>query len=415
MGLFWLDTERGNKINYGTFLVELTAAGNNSIFIQEEDPFLVFKMLIRNLLNQKESIILDANFSDTELSELGVSDEDLKNGKYMQEDLSSRFKSLNEVRSHLKLLSDLLELTIYTSGTSGKPKKVTQSLNNVTRAVQVKKDHNEHNWGFAYNPTHFAGLQVFFQAFYNQNTLVYLFQKAFEKVYQDLRDANITHLSCTPTFMKMLLPAIEKPLPLIEVLTFGGEPFDSRIDQKIRTFFPNSKIKNVYASTEAGSLLRGEGEYFLIPDRYKNVLKIKDGELIIHNSLLGKSHTFILKDGWYHTGDLVQMEEDKKFKFKNRKTDSINVGGYKVNPKEIENVIKEIPGVVDVLVKGRKNSLLGNVIVAEVIPENIQDISELKKLINSTTKEQLQEFKKPHQIKFVNHFEFTRTGKIKRT
>ena len=92
----------------------------------------------------------------------------------------------------------------------------------------------------------------------------------------------------------------------------------------------------------------------------------------------------------------------------------INVGGYKVNPMEVEKVIKHIEGVADAKVYGRKNSVLGYVIASDIIKEAELDKKELKKLITNKCKELLQDFKIPRIIKFVESFEMTRTGKIKR-
>ncbi|MBT8181757.1 MAG: AMP-binding protein, partial [Eudoraea sp.] len=270
-------------------------------------------------------------------------------------------------------------------------------------------------WAFAYNPTHFAGLQVFFQALFNKNALVFVFQRDFKKVYKDLEEHQVSNMSCTPTFMKLLLGSIENPLEQVKVLTFGGERFDPKIMEGVSKYFPNAKISNVYASTEAGSLLRGQGEYFSIPDRYKDLIRIENDELLIHHDLLGESKTFALHGNWYHTGDKVEYIDETRFKFKNRDSDLINVGGYKINPIEIEGVISKISGVSDVLVMGRKNSLLGNVIVAEIISDGSLTEPEIKKLIKDEVGHQLQSYKMPHKIKFVKSFQLTRTGKVKRT
>ena len=66
-----------------------------------------------------------------------------------------------------------------------------------------------------------------------------------------------------------------------------------------------------------------------------------DDELLLHKSLLGKSDDFSFSDGYYHTGDIIEWinQEERLFKFKSRKNELINVGGYKVNPGEVENVI----------------------------------------------------------------------------
>ena len=61
-------------------------------------------------------------------------------------------------------------------------------------------------WAYAYNPTHMGGLQVFFQAFENQNTLVNVFNMQRYEVYEKMAGHRITHISATPTFYRLLLP-----------------------------------------------------------------------------------------------------------------------------------------------------------------------------------------------------------------
>ena len=307
MGLFWIDNSKDIRINYNDLLNELVKEGHNNLFIYESNPYKVFVKILRNMLGKRRCIILDADFSNDELAGIGVSKENLENTSFFQEDLKSKFNSFNEILNFLKSNEDTLEIEIYTSGTTGRPKKVKQSFKNVIRAVKTNSDYKDNNWGFAYNPTHFAGLQVFFQALFNENKLVYIFDKDYSLIYNDIYTEKISHLSCTPTFIKMLLPNIAEPINTMLNITFGGEKFDPRVENKIKQKFPNASVKNVYASTEAGSLLRAKGQDFLIPNRYKGFIKIEDDELIIHKQLLGKSDSFVLDGEWYKTGDLVEF------------------------------------------------------------------------------------------------------------
>ena len=140
-----------------------------------------------------------------------------------------------------------------------------------------------------------------------------------------------------------------------------------------------------------------------------------DEELIIHKDLLGDSDSFQLNGEWYHTGDLVEfINNDGAFIFRNRISDFINVGGYKVNPLEVEELLKTIDNVKDALIIGKKNSLIGNVLVAYIILKTEENKKIKKNQIISTLRKTLQEWKIPKIIKFVDTFELTRTGKIKK-
>jgi acyl-CoA synthetase (AMP-forming)/AMP-acid ligase II len=412
--MFWIDRLRKLEITYLDLLNKINQQSSNNVFIREENPYLVFLNILKNFLSGQRSIILDYDFSEDELYNLGITNTTIKESEYIQEDFSKKFHSIQEIIFYLKTNKKKIELDIYTSGTTGRPKKITQSFENLTRGVKEQSIHKDNIWGFAYNPTHFAGLQVFFQAFFNTNTLVYIFGNDFKRISLDLKVLQVSHLSCTPTFFKMLLPHVEGNMNSIVSLTFGGEKFDPKIEKFIIKKFPNAVIKNVYASTEAGSLFRSDGEYFIIPEKYVKLIKIENLELYIHKELLGKSKSFKLVGQWYKTGDIVELYDGGKFKFKNRKSEMINVGGYKVNPSEVEDIIKTIKGVADVIVFGRKNSLMGEIVVAHIVKESSQNAKDLKEKIKQITSLELQEFKVPRLIKFVDSFELTRTGKIKK-
>lgn len=414
MSLFWID-KTGFEITYDDLYNDLVKDGEGSVYIQNSNPYFVFVNLLRNLLSHKKSIILDSDFSSVELLSLEISDEVLSRGKYFQSNFSDEFRNLDMILNAYERNKKKLEIEMFTSGTSGKPKKVCQSLLNVIREVRVNSLYENNIWGFAYNPTHFAGLQVFFQALFNKNTLVYIFDSDYQSVNDMFDKYEISHLSCTPTFMKMLIPHIYNSKEKVLSLTFGGEKFDEKLKGSIIQKFPKAKIKNVYASTEAGSLLRTDGDCFTIPERYKFLIKIENDELLIHVNLLGKSDTFKFEGDWYRTGDLVKFFDDKKFKFVNRKSDMINVGGYKVNPSEVEDFIRNIEGVIDVIVLGRANSITGNIIVANIIKGVNQDDKVLKERIKSKLVLQLQDFKIPRIINFVETFDLTRTGKLKKS
>ena len=409
--IFWSNY---NEISYDRFLSDLVSSGDNNIFIKNSNPYKVFLNLIRNVINNKDSTILDADFSITELENLNLSKRIITDGKYFQPDLSSKFKTFEDILYFLNLNKSKINFTLYTSGTTGRPKSIIQSLANTIKGVRVANKFKDDIWGFAYNPTHFAGLQVFFQALFNKNTIVYIFGKDFSEIVDLMCKKSINSLSSTPSFIKMLLPNFTNPLLSLKRLSFGGERFDDSVLDNIKIVFPNAVVKNVYASTESGSILISNGKYFQIPDKFAELVKIENDELLIHSSLMGKSESLELKGGWYFSGDLVTMIDSKSFVFQSRKSEMINVGGYKVNPSEIESLINDIEGVSDVRVYGRKNSILGNIIAADIIKNNNISEAQLKRQITNKCKNLLQEFKIPRIIKIVDSFEMTRTGKIKR-
>ena len=106
------------------------------------------------------------------------------------------------------------------------------------------------------------------------------------------------------------------------------------------------------------------------------------------------------KDGYFITGDQVLQKGDY-IKILGRESEIINVGGEKVYPQEVENVIQEIKNVVEVVVYKEKNSIIGNIVCAKVRlfdNENGKEkISEIKK----HCRKEMQKYKVPVKIDLI--------------
>ncbi len=384
-------------------------SGNGTYFplYRTKELFPFFANMIKALAAGMPLTLIDADINASEID--GVEESDINAEQAFE---SKTYQNMDEVVAALQQSQS--EITIFTSGTTGQPKKVVHSISTLTRNVRLGEKYAGQIWAYAYNPTHMAGLQVFFQAFENQNTLVNVFGKQRDEVYRQIADKQITHISATPTFYRLLLP-FEKSYESVVRITLGGEKSDQHLYDAIGQIFPKAKINNVYASTEAGSLFAAKGDCFQIPEDIRDKFKVVDDELLIHKSLLGSSESFKFTDDFYHSGDLIEWvdKEAGLFRFKSRKNELINVGGYKVNPGEVENAIMAIEGVRQALVYGKANSILGNVLCADVQLENGFALTELD--IKKHLSTQLQDFKIPRRIKFVEEMTLTRTGKLKRS
>lgn len=388
-----------NKVDYSSY-----------IYVQNNNPYEIFLSIIHSLLNDYPIEVLDGDFSEKEINELGLNVEDvLMTNKTVE---SSHFLDFDEVMLRIQAIEKWY-VTLYTSGTTGRPKKVSHSFHSFTRNVKKHNKFENDVWAFAYNPTHMAGLQVFFQALLNQNTLINIFGELLKNVPALINKYQVTNISATSTFYRNVLPYFQEDIySTIKRVTFGGEKFDAALVVKLNGILPNAKLTNVYASTEAGSLFAAKGDVFEIKEEYQQLIKISaENELCIHYSLLGASLHVQQKNDWFHTGDLVEMVDQNHFKFLSRQSDMINVGGYKVNPLEVEDLLIQVPGVNDILVKSKKNSVTGELLVADVVKDSKIDGKELKIAIKKFAAAHLQDWKVPRIIKFVDELPSTRTGK----
>jgi acyl-CoA synthetase (AMP-forming)/AMP-acid ligase II len=217
----------------------------------------------------------------------------------------------------------------------------------------------------------------------------------------------VTHLSATPTFYRLLL-ASEFSLPAVQSLSIGGEAAETGLLVRLRARFPGARIHNIYASTEAGTLLMSDGETFRLPE--DGSVRIDDGRLWIQRGALGR---FDSSAEWYDTGDAVEIvaTDPVRFRIAGRERCEINVGGEKVNPQEVEAVLSAHAGVAAVRVFGRKNSVTGEILAADVMRSRVA-VTEAE--LRAFAAGRLPPLKVPRIICFVEKLELTRTGKMKR-
>jgi acyl-CoA synthetase (AMP-forming)/AMP-acid ligase II len=113
------------------------------------------------------------------------------------------------------------------------------------------------------------------------------------------------------------------------------------------------------------------------------------------------------------TGDLVGVVGDRAY-FVGRRTDMVNVGGNKVHPIEVEQVVRSVLGVAEVRVYGKRSSVLGELIACQVVPATGVDIEELRSAIVRACLGELTPFQRPRLIDFVPEIALADSGKMNR-
>ena len=357
------------------------------------------------LVNEKNIALMDSDLSEKE-----INDNNLTVNQFVKIDNPKKVYSVEELVNSIQNSNS--EITLFTSGTTGFTRKFTHPLKNLIRKINVSDERKNDVWGFAFNPTHVAGVQVFFQAILNQNLLVNVFMESKDFVINAINEYKITNLSSTPTFYRLLLP-LNQSFDSVTKITIGGEKSDNYLISQVEKYFPNARINNVYGSTETGPLFSSQNDEFIVQDKHIGLVKVVDDELYIHKNLFGKTSQLNLIDDFYATGDLIEWldDEQRRFRFTSRKNELINVGGYKVNPYEVEDELTQHPKIRNVRVFGKPNAVLGNVICCEVelLPNSELKEEEIRFYLNG----KIQNFKIPRKISFVEKTELTRTGKKK--
>ena len=341
-------------------------------------------------------------------------------------------------------------MIIYTSGTTGKPKGVILSHQNLS----ANADSIIQYLGL----TDLDKIMVVLPFFYSYGnslltthikiggTLVinnrFLFPNL---VLEEMIAEQVTGFAGVPSSFSILInkSAIKKyQFPHLRYVTQAGGAMAPQLIEQFLSIMPDIKFFVMYGQTEASARLT------YLPPQY---LKEKTGsigkaipgvELVVRNKegnpvtpktaeqpgetgeIWAKGKNIMtsywnspeetantLKNGWLQTGDLAQIDEDGFIYIVDRKKNIIKSGANRISPLEIENVVLQLPGVLECAAVGIDDELLGEAIHLFAV---VDGFSIEKKDIFLYCKKNLAPYKLPRQIEFVRELPKTASGKIKR-
>lgn len=310
-----------------------------------------------------------------------------------------------------------------TSGTTGAPKIVPHTLKSLARSVSRLSSSSSPSWGLLYDPTRFAGLQVTLQALIGGGRLIVVDRRQpIDRQIMELARNACTHLSATPTLWRRILMAPGHQSLKLRQATLGGEIADQATLDALQASFPGARVTHIYASTEAGvgfSVNDGKAGF---PKAYLDCapggtkLRNKDGVLWLRPPLATPSNRDEIgvdNDGFVRSGDMI-VEDGGRVHFLGRENGLINVGGAKIYPETVEDVVKSVSGVALVQVSSKKNPITGTLVVAEVQLVEGFDAAQVKQAILEISRSRLVREAVPAIIRFVDGFETNAAGKLVR-
>ncbi|MFA6303548.1 MAG: AMP-binding protein [Legionella sp.] len=315
---------------------------------------------------------------------------------------------------------------IPTSGTTGIPKLISHDLNSLISTVKPATHSSPKRWGLVYGISRFAGLQVFLQSLLGEGILLFPdITKSITDVITFLVNHECNVLSATPTFWrKILMSPVSSKLNLRQI-TLGGEIVDQTVLNLLHRNYPAARLTHIYALTEVGVGFSVNDGLAGFPVSWIDTgvngvrLKIKDKCLWIktHERALNKSDSSMVEiddSGFKNTGDQVIIIDNRVY-FLGRSNGAINVGGNKVLPEEVEQVLLSYPNVIMAVVKGKKNPFSGQVVTAEVVlSQQITKSQEIENAILVFCRERLEPYKVPAIIKIIDHIDINESCKISR-
>jgi len=352
-----------------------------------------------------------------------------------------KYKTANNIDLDLAAL-------IYTSGSTGEPKGVMSTHYNMisaARSIIQYIENTEHDIILDVLPLSFDyGLYQVVMAFMFGGTVV--LEKSFmflHKVLERIEQEKITGFPVVPTILAMILNLKDVKKYNFDSLRYmsnTGAALPVEHIRKFRQLFPDVKFYSMFGLTECKRVcyLPPEEldkrpssvgkpipncEVFIVDEEGKEVEPGVTGELIIRGANVTRGYwnapeltAKYFKPGRFpgemilHSGDYFQRDSDGYLYFLGRKDDMIKSRGERVSAKEVENVIHEVPGVVEAAVIGIPDEIAGQAIKAFIVRDN--DIHLTEKDIMKYCTDNLEPFAVPKFIEYVDKLPKTPHGKI---
>lgn len=212
----------------------------------------------------------------------------------------------------------------------------------------------------------------------------------------------------------------------IDFIETGAAPISSHDMEQLAKALPHSRLYNTLGGTEIGAVCTydfNDGKYMEgcigRPMKNSTVEIGPDGNLIISGPTVMSGYVAdaentarVLQDGKIHSADIGFMDEDGMIHLKGRLGDVINVGGYKIDPVEIENAASSIPSVKDCICVAATHPVIGTVLKLLVVMEDDAELD--KHALARELKSKLEPHKVPVYYEKTDSIRRTYNGKLDR-
>ena len=296
-------------------------------------------------------------------------------------------------------------LVLFSSGSTGLPKGILHDLNRV--AEKFVKPRRQVTAIPFLMLDHFGGINTILAITSSLGHVVTVRDRSVACICKAIQDYKVQLLPTTPSFLTLLMASNlyqNFDLSSLERITYGTEVMPQGTLDRLRQAFPGLELQQTYGLSEVGVLRsqsRPDGSLWVRIGGEGFQTKVVDGLLWIKSEYamvgyLNAKQEFDA-EGWFNTKDLVEVDGDW-FRILGRVTDLINIGGQKVYPSEIENVILSLDNILDAAVYGEPHALLGQIVVAKVNLAAPEDPAALKVRIRKACLAALAPFKAPAKV-----------------
>jgi long-chain acyl-CoA synthetase len=305
-------------------------------------------------------------------------------------------------------------LILFTSGSTGKRKGALHNFSLLLDKYKVIRKRMCTLTFLMFD--HIGGINTLFYTLSNGGTIVSIRSREPAVVCKAIEKHKVELLPTSPTFLNLLIISeayLDYDFSSLRLITYGTEVMPQSTLIRMREIFPNAKLIQTYGLSEVGILrskskdsdslwVKVGGEGF--------ETKVVDGVLWVraHSAMMGylNAPSPFDEDGWLNTQDMVEMDGDY-LRILGRQSEIINVGGQKVYPAEVENVLTRMENVLDASVRGEKNPITGNIVVARLYLEQPEEVSKLRKRVWKFCKDRLETYKVPVKVEIAKELQYS--------
>jgi acyl-CoA synthetase (AMP-forming)/AMP-acid ligase II len=276
-------------------------------------------------------------------------------------------------------------VVLFSSGTTGRSKGSVLDLDKLLERYR-EPGRSRRTYSFL-GLDHIGGLNTLLHTFSNGGAVVATSQRTPDAVFETIARDRVQVLPTTPTFLNMVLisRAYERhATDALELVTYGTEPMPQHTLSRIKAALPHVRLKQTYGLSELGILptrSKTDDSLWLQLGERGFAHKVVDGILWVRSdmAMLGYLNAPWAFDdeGFFNTQDVVEVDGDY-LRILGRRSEVINVGGEKVYPAEVEDVLLEVPNIAAATVAGQPSPVTGMVVAATlwlVRPEDARDVS----------------------------------------
>ena len=328
---------------------------------------------------------------------------------------------------------------IFTSGTTGKPKGVSVTQSNTIftteNIINILKYDNADVNVLPLPLTHSFGLGCLHSSLFVGSTLILLENATnTKKILEQIKNYNATTLASVPLTLTKILKEHEycsDYLQDLRLIITNSTSIPKKTVIHYRDILKTGILATYYGLTEASRSTfmifakpgketsvgkPPEGITIKIENKFSDELQVGEilikGKNVIKNYWNDSEADKNIVDGWLRTGDLGHKDTEGYLYLDGRTDYIINIAGEKVVPEEVEEVVRVLIDVEDVVAIGTKNEMYGEIVKMFVKKSPNSKIT--KSNILSHCIKNLESFKVPREIEFVDDFPQNEFGKIER-